>query len=465
MILMRMPTRWLLALGVLLLAPALAAQAPHLSGTVDLDLPRGLIAADVCLSNLPRRDTLQFVLNRGLNVRSVQNAAGAALPLVGSVKLQAGDVGLRYVVRDTTKAPGRFCIAYTGAYPIYNIQADTFRASDHSGVIAFNGRTVRARGETFWYPVLYDSATDRLHTGVTYGLRVRCPTCAAVYLNGSPPRRGPDAEFRSAEPREAILFAGDFPIVEVGGSLFLGEQIATDTAKAFRAEFDRIARFYEEFLKVPYGRGAVFIRVRPVRRERYGQLWGFFAWPTFGVAGLGFGDFAQVLRDTTAARAPLLGFLAHEMAHYYFGTVLSASSAYEQFYSEPFANYLGLKAIRRFVSEEAYRNGLRAHVRNVLAGPELPSLDRADRRALGSDPYRYEYGTLLLFALEREIGDARMRALLHALLTAPDRAVADYAFLRRKALEVGVPAAVWDRFEQRCVQAGVQASCLAEFAR
>ncbi len=462
---MFMLTRRWLALGALFFAPALVAQAPHLAGAVDLDLPRGLIAADVCLSNLPERDTLHFVLNRGLNIKSVRNAAGVALPLLGDLKLQPGDVGLRYAVQDTTKASGTICVAYTGAYPVYNIQADSFRSSDNSGVIAFNGRTVRARGETFWYPVLYDPAMDRLHGGVTYGLRVRCPTCAAVYLNGSPPQRGPDAEHRSAEPREALLFAGEFPVAQVGGSVFLGEQIAADTARAFRTEFDRIARFYADFLKVPYGRGAVFIRVRPVRRERYGQLWGFSAWPTFGFAGLSFGDFTQALRDTSAARAPLLGFLAHEMAHYYFGTVLSSSGAYEQFYSEPFANYLGLKAIRRFIGEDAYRSGLRTHYQNVLAGPELPPLDRADRHALSSDPYRYQYGPLLLFALEREIGEARMRALLHALLTAPDRAVADYAFLRRKALEVGVPAAVWERFERQCVQAGPRAGCLAVFAR
>ena len=462
---MLMHTFRLIALAGILFAPVLAAQAPHLTGAVDLDLPRGLIAADVCVSNLPEGDTLHFVLNRGLNIKSIRNAAGATLPFVGDVKLQAGDVGLRYAVRDTTKASGTLCIAYTGAYPIYNIEADTFRSTDHSGVIAFNGRTVRARGETFWYPVVYAPATDRLHGGVSYTLRVRCPTCAAVYLNGSPPKRGLNAEFRSAEPREAILFAGEFPVVEVGGSVFLGEQIAADTARAFLTEFDRIARFYEDFLKVPYGRGAVFIRVHPVRRERYGQLWGFFAWPTFGLAGLNFGDFATILQDTAAARAPLLGFLAHEMAHYYFGTVLSSSGAYEQFYSEPFANYLGLKAVRRFIGEDAYRSGLRTHYQNVLAGPELPSLDRADRHALSRDLYRYQYGPLLLFALEREIGEARMRALLHTLLTAPDRALADYAFLRRKTLEVGVPAAVWERFEQRCVQAGPQAPCLAEFAR
>lgn len=54
----------------------------------------------------------------------------------------------------------------------------------------------------------------------------------------------------------------------------------------------------------------------------------------------------------------------------------------------------------------------------VTVGAPLPPLDVADARSLALDRYRYDYGVLLLFALEQEIGERRMRRLLHELLTA-----------------------------------------------
>lgn len=444
-------------------------QPAHLSGRVDVDLPRGGIVADFCLAGARTHgDTTWFALNSGMNVKRIRNAAGKPLPFT----MTYADRALRYAVRDTAVAPSGasdICVEYTGAFPVYDVRADDYRESDNSSVIAFTPSTLRARGETRWYPVPLDSvghADDHL----TYAVRVRCPACTRLYLNGAPPREGPEADFASAVRRELVLWIGDYPALTVDGTAFLGEVVSVDTARMFLARIGEIRSFYEGFLGVPYGPAPDVLRITPVSRFGRYQFWGFFADPALALAGhITIGDFAAILGDPQhPARAPLLGVLAHELAHRYFANMLAAGGAHSQLFSEPFANYLDLQARRHFFGDEAYRAGVAAMRDRALAGPDLPSLDTAAAAAIGSDRYRYGMAPLLLVALEREVGQDRMRAFLRAVLTAPaaDRARLDYTALRGIALRSGIEAGVWDRWEQRCVRPPLSGNtCLRELRR
>lgn len=451
------------AVLVSLWAPLEGQTSPHLAGTVEVDLPRGVITGDLCLSNLPTRaDTVRFVLHRGLNVKRIRDGTGSARPYVTEPEPQG--VGLRYAIGSAasdTLPPSAVvvhetCVEYTGAFPVYDVEAGDYAMWDGSGVVAFNGRTLRARGQTRWYPVPYDTQTDQAQESLTFQLRVRCPSCKQVYLNGTSPQPGPDAMFVSDTPREVVILGGDLPVQHVSGMLLLGEEAEPDTARLFVQQLAEIQRFYEEFLEVPYGRSIDFARIIPVRFDRPFQMWGFFSDPIMGVTGVTLADFVQVLSDPDhQARPHLFGFLGHELAHRYFSGPLGGP--YNQLFSEPFANYLGLKATRHFSGEAPYRDGLQALHQQVMESPDLPRLDQADPRTLGSDPYRYRYVPLLLFALEREIGEERMRRVLHALLTAPEaeQSQADYEFFRRTALRAGVPQAAWQRWENDCMRPSI----------
>lgn len=449
--------RVLLAGALLPAAHPAWSQAARLTGAVDVDLLQGRVAADVCLRGAPvRGDTTWFALHRGMNVKRVRNTAGRALPFSTTYRDQA----LHYAVRDTAAAGGDgVCVEYTGAYPVYDVRADDYRDGDGSGVIAFNGTTLRARGESRWYPAPLDAAgapDDHL----AYRLRVRCAACTRLYVNGAPPAPGPEAELASDVPRELLLWIGDYPAARVDGTWFLGETVAEDTARLFLARVGEIQRFYEGFVGVPYGPTPDVLRIIPVsipvsRFGRY-QFWGFLADPALGLAGrITIGDFVQILGDPQhPGRAPLLGVLAHELAHRYFAGALAPAGPYSQLFGEPFSNYLDLHARRRFFGEEAYRAGVRAMRERALDGPDLPALDTAAPAEIASDRYRYAVAPLLLVALESEVGEARMRAFLRALLTTPaaERDPLDYAAMRRIALRSGIPAAAWERWEERCVR-------------
>lgn len=301
-----------------------------------------------------------------------------------------------------------------------------------------------------------DSAGGAARDHLTYRIRVRCPACTRLYLNGAPPRPGPEAELASSVPRELVLWIGDYPAAEVDGTAFLGEAVAADTARMFLARVGEIQRFYAEWLGVPYGPGPDVLRITPVARFGRYQFWGFFADPALGLVGrITLGDFVQILGDPQhPGRAPLLGVLAHELAHRYFGGMLGVAGAHGQLFGEPFASYLDLKARRHFLGDDAYAGGIAAMRARALDGPDLPALDTAAPAAVGADRYRYAVAPLLLLALESAVGEGRMRAFLHALLTAPadERAALDYAGMRRIALRSGIPAEAWAEWEARCVR-------------
>jgi hypothetical protein len=459
------------ALLLALPVPSLQAQdRPHLSGTLEVTVGKGGMAGDMCLAGLPAEgDTLRFVLHRGLNVKRVRDATGAAVPHM--VEPEPHGVGLRYAVQgpapDTAPgagAPRRVCVEYAGVFPVYDVAAGDYRHTDNMGVVAFNGRTLRALSPARWYPVPYHAGIGHVQEPVTFDLRVRCASCDWIYVSGLPPRPGPEAAFVSDAPRALGILAGAYPVQEVAGTRFLGEQVAPDSARRFVEHLAEIQRFYEELLEVPFGESPDILRIVPVRPDRPGQLWGFFSDPIIGLVGLPIGEFVRILDDADHPARPLVhGFLAHELAHRYFSGALAGP--FNQLFGEPFANYLDLKVTRRFQGEAAYLGRLRALQGEVLAGPALPPMDEADGHTLADDDYRYRYAPLLLLALEREIGEDRMRRVLHELLTAPEaeQAHADFPFFRRAALRAGVPEPAWHRWEEACMRPPVAHNrCLRE---
>lgn len=193
-----------------------------------------------------------------------------------------------------------------------------------------------------------------------------------------------------------------------------------------------------------------------MRYDRPGQFWGFFADPALGLVGLTIVEFVEILGENDhPARPAVLAVLAHELAHRYFGGTISGP--FYQFFSEPFATYLDLKATQHFHGEEVYQERVRALGQRVVEGPDLPSLPVAEPEDLSADAYRYGYAPLLLVTLEQELGEARMRDLLHALLTSPkgERGSADYTFLRRTAELSGVPDSAWHAWEEKCLRPAI----------
>lgn len=440
---------------------------PTVSGTVTIGLSRGALSGDLCLAPEVAHDTLTVVLNRSLSITATRG--GRYLP--GLSVEQPGGAAIRHRVLRTGTGSAEHdpvCIVYEGVEPVHDVRHGSFRETDASEVIAFNGTTVRARGAARWYPAIYDPATGLTSESASFRITVRCEECGYIYLNGAAPTPGPLATLEASGRRELLLLAGDFPIHQVPGALVLGDASPRDSIVAFVETLTRIRWFQERFLGVPFGNDLVLLRVDPVRRPKKGLLWGFYSHPTLSLLGMSMSEFIAALdKPTGSERRSIFGLLGHELGHRYFAWTLGWRSPQRDLFGEPFASYLELKTLRHFLGERTYRRALRSLVRRVRTGETPVPLSRSTAADYAYDSYRYGYAPLQLLALETIIGEIRMTSLLKAMLEAPEaeRAVADFDFIRRTALGVGVTAEEWTKWVRECVETAPRESrCLDRVA-
>lgn len=445
---------------LLALAPMIAtAQTPHVTGEITTNPAQGLLAGNVCLSNLPPGDTLRFLLHNGLNVRSIHDSAGRPLSYSGYYDGRMLGEGLEYTV--VNDRPGRrtLCVGYTGAFPVYPEHDNSY---DFKGAIAFTGRTVRAAEQAKWYPVLYDSASARLFDVVTYQLHVSCSACTATYISGSAPAQGPQHDFASTVPRQLLLFAGDYPTHEVAGIRYLNSTASKTEMQQISRGVAMIQQHYERMLAVPFRDSITLVESIGLDQNR-GHIWGFATWPAIVFSGMPFAQLATGLTAPDTTTDWVLGFLAHELAHYYFGTRVHAVGMLQGFFIESTAEYMSLRAVREFHGDNAYRVSVQAHAHDALELSGWVPLDRMTRDQM-TDPYRYRYASLLFVALERQFGTARIDRLLHNLLETAVTDKFDYDLFRRAAIAAGIPQAEWTTFEARCIHPAPAASCIASMA-
>ena len=94
-----------------------------------------------------------------------------------------------------------------------------------------------------------------------------------------------------------------------------------------------------------------------------------------------------------------IGFLAHELAHRYFGWDFGLRSRQRELFGEPFASFLELKAIRRFARTElmqTFRNDTarRLEATYVFPIPENADLTNFQMTFNGKPLYYYSGDTL-----------------------------------------------------------------------
>lgn len=438
------------------------------TGGLAIGLSHGTLNGDFCLTPTVITDTVTFVLNRSLAVLSLRGAR--LLPELTTE--QPGGAAFRYrALREppsTVASADPICVVYEGAETVYDISEKEYRPTDGSEVIAFNGKTVRARGYARWYPAIYDPVMDQTTESEVFRVTIRCDECRSIYVNGAPPLPGPEVTVDSDGRRELFLLAGDFEIREIEGWTVIGEGAPSDSIAAFLRNLIEIQRFQESYLGVPFGERRVLLRSDPVRAPRRGRLWGFYSDPTLSLVGMSISEFVSALegRPPTARRS-ILGLMAHELGHRYFGWALGWLSPHREIFGEPLAVYLELKTVRHFLGEEVYRRSVESLANRVLRGDPPTPLSRSTPTTFAYDSYRYGYVPLQMLALESLIGEDRMRRLLRTMLEAPeeDRATADLDFMQRSAVRVGVTGEEWARWLGECAETPPrESSCIRALA-
>jgi hypothetical protein len=309
---------------------------------------------------------------------------------------------------------------------MYPVITDTTSVADWRGNIAFNGTTLRADGiQSAWCPILYDIKTDSRYEKVTYDLDVTCNDCNVIYVNGSQPISGTHAKVTSNTSQDLTMFVGDFRSVSINGSYFLNPDADDQQLTELEKTLHSYQNYLEKKLSIPYKGKPVYIQTTPVSKN---NSWLFASYPTIVKVGWdeGMKSFASKSNGTG-----FMQYMAHELAHYYFGTFRTFNSELGDMISEGFAEFLALHITRTLISDSLYREKLQSKVRamrNLNPTPIAKVRSKTDYN--NRELYVYYYAPLIFSAIEREIGDEKMWEWIKALLQSP-AVMTNYIFLEQ----------------------------------
>ncbi len=439
-----------------LLAPVanLAAQpqapsTPLTTGSVRLDIASGRVEGDICVTHLPADSRGSFALNAGLNVARVTDGDGKDVAFGGWYEPGVDGEARVYTLTEPT---AKLCVQYVGAFPRYP-KHDAI--DDFKGMMAFNGDSARFTEQSAWLPLAFDPKTRVRSRESRYDMQVDCNGCRFLYLNGSPAIEGAQGRFRSDIARPILLFGGSGPITRTTQVTLLNESLPTAKVDALSNAVQKVAEVYTHYMGVSPAERPTFLRMvtlDQVERDRRGNEWGFAAWPTIAMSG-SIGNVADSLLAGGERTERRVQYIAHEMGHYYFGTLNQPQGPYYWFLLESSAEFLSIKALRE-VSGDAAADRYVARLQSSIDKQDkpLPALDSIDASANLGELYRYVYAPLLLLSLEQQVGEAKMQAFMRGLLAAPSPN--DWAELRSIAMKAGIDAKAWKQWQASCVSGG-----------
>ncbi|CCH01849.1 hypothetical protein FAES_3842 [Fibrella aestuarina BUZ 2] len=432
------------------------AQTPHLTGDVYISLKDGLIRADVMVSRLPATTHYTLRLNSGFNVQAFRDSADvtaytAEKTYDGDNAYESFQYWFPSQDRKSRFLPRQLRVRYVGAFPVHRDSLKRNLRGDWKGNIAFNGKTVRAAEQATWYPVLYDTLQDRLYQNVTFDLTIHCPEAKAIYVNGCPPQYGQTARFRSDIPLPLLLFAGDFDFKKEQSTYLVNTSLSNTQAAVLDSWLTRIKTYYAQQLQKPYGTDITLLASTPTSRR---NDWLFVTYPTIAsVSPTGFLNTMVDEQKRALTDSANLSFIAHELGHYYFGSVLAPNATLRWAFLEGMTEYLSLQAIRELVGTAAYERQLKQYVGASKGLSPFVALKDVRRPDEVTETYRYQYVPLLLTAMERQLGRDQLWKWLRTILNSQN-ALTDYAFFRNTLLESGVAAKDVDALEQTYLTTG-----------
>ncbi len=409
--------------------------APELKGKIKLSIQEGTIDADFQLNNIPRIKDYLILLNAGFNIQYFRNSEDSynfAYRKEYNSHYSYESFGY-YFPDNTGKAkflPANLQFKYTGKFPVVNGLTKASDTGDWKGNIAFNGKTIRADGlQTAWYPILYDLKKDKKYESVSYDIEVICDDCKSIHVNGSNPVYSQSAKFKRVNPVQLTLFAGDYKIDKYKGNYYLNTGLSNERMNQFGALTASFIAYYERKLPIPYGEDIVYINTTPITKN---NAWLFVSFPSiFNISHDGVEDLFDENKSEWFKT-----FIAHEIAHYYFGTFKKFNSELGDALSESFSEYLSLKLTENIISDKIFNDNIKKKVKSLKDKEILPikkigkPSDYRDRNL-----YVYNYLPIVWIELEKEIGEEKMWQWINLLLTT-DTNKTNYTFLINTLAEV-----------------------------
>lgn len=431
----------------------LIAQIPHLTGEVKISILNGTIEGDLEYSNLPKLKNYSIWLNTGLNLRYFRD--GEDKFNYGNIKYydeEKSSEAFQYYFPDKDNKdrflPEKFKINYVGKFPVIS---DTLKASnrgDWKGNIAFNGKSIRASEQTAWYPILYDIENDVELNKVTYDIKINCIDCESIYLNGSSPIKGKTVNFKSDKPISMMLFAGIFDFTKNNHTYFINTELNSEQEKVLGSWTDKIVNFYENKFKIPYENSVTYLYTTPISKK---NAWMFVTYPTIVIIGQEkynvksyFAPNTNKLKDNSN-----IEYFAHELGHYYFGTVIVPNSELRWVFLEGLTEYLALQTVKEVLGEESYHKKIDTYLKGTI--DYIPKSMATIKNSEIDETYRYYYVPLLVTALEKEIGKERVWNWLRTVLKSEKSVKTDYEYFKTSLVKSGIKEIEFKNFEEKYI--------------
>jgi len=424
-------------LTVLVASLAVIAQekAPLVKGTIDISVTRGTISCDLALTDLPAIKNYVFRLNSGMNIhyfKDLKRGGGALDFEVDTKDSIQPDEARSYFLHESRNNPARYIpkvleVKYMGMYPVVKDSSSGYMSSDSRGNIAFNGYSVRADGlQSNWYPVIYDKNTRKYIEVVRYNIDVTCTDCNVLFVNGSRPVKAKQATFVSDVPHEMSIYCGTFQTAEQNGVWLLNSGMKKEEEQKFFRTATAYEGYYAKQMGIPFKGTLSFVQTDPVADPK---RWGFafFSAPTTFNVGVGQYGLQSLFKTDNSATTKET--MAHELAHYYFGTLVKPGSEFGHVIEEGLAEYMALRLIKS-QGKDAFQLLLKGRVRSLKDFHDYKPFNqvKTENDYWNREYYLYNYTPTLFTAIEREIGEKAMWQWLRIMaLSKNDHS--DYSFM------------------------------------
>jgi len=431
----------------LLISLASFGQAPHLQGTMNLDIPKGLITCEFKFSNTSTKGSYTILLNSGFNLKYFKQ--GDKL-LDNTTKNNSGkkEYELYSSAEDTValKSVEAISIFYTGAFPTYTTDCVT---GDDMGVIAIKNNILRATVQSVFIPELVDRITKKHITSYTYDIIVNCSRTETVYLNGSIPQTGKSLHFINDSPLDFLIYAGKYEVQHQNNLYLLNANLDKKYVDILAKTTEQISQFYSKNMGISYDANVVFPQIFSIGPKNQYAKWAFTVTPTI-VMDVNELNTKIDLKTNKINDPNTFRIIAHEMAHKYFMQQLNAIGTRNlwRFYHETLAEYLAFKAVENLQSEAVYKELLIKYKftenNKKATFPAFEEIENSEKDLTNAS---YNYYPLYLIGFEKMFGIDKTFKLLRQLVLDKDQFTFDTEYFKQRILKIGISQQDFEKFQ------------------
>ncbi|HIE45385.1 MAG TPA: hypothetical protein EYP87_04285 [Flavobacteriaceae bacterium] len=411
-------------------------QVPTLSGTINVSIKKGTIDCDFTLTDIPRIEDYEILINSGLNLNVIRSdEKNYNYGYEKNYNKNISEESFLYSInnKEGKHLPQTLRFIYSGKFPVKSDTTFMRKSGDSKGNIAFNGESLRMDGyQTNWYPVLYDIKKEKRYDIIKYDINVVCNDCKTLYVNGNNPVYSKEQNFKKDTPTEIFIFIGNYDFFNINDIYFINPDINEQEMRDFAEINKSFQNYYEKKIGIPYNGFFNYLQTTPTFNRKSGFL--FVSYPTIANVGKGNYGLKFFVNKKNPYARPLI---AHELAHYYFGSGFKRfNTEIGKIIQEGFSEYMSYKISKDILGKDVYKNKLENSLSRLKEKEFLPVSRIKLKDDFGKNYYSYVYNYFpaILLTIEKEIGEKKMWKWINTLLTTKAE-LTNYDFLEQTLIK------------------------------